>query len=590
MMTDEEVGCRERAAQSANRELRSTAGKVLVVCLDGATLDLLQPWMEAGRLPTLARFKRDGVSGPLQSVIPPITAPAWASFMTGKNPGKHGVYHFINRGPQSSQQAFVSAASRTGQTLWDLLGQYGKRVLVLNVPTTYPPSPVNGVLIADFLTPPGRRDFTYPPSVLDDIEAQFGKYPLHLKTLMFSANLSGPNTERLLREVRHELKYKFDVAHYLLDRYDSDFTILHILGTDRVQHELWNLLDPSHPMYDTKLAVRYGEAILDYFAQVDQEIARLEARFNDDVTTFIISDHGFGPVHRAIDLNVWLLEKGYIQIKPHAASRFKYWLWRMGLTNELVVRVLLKTFFKYGAGLVERMSDETLFKSVRFFAQRGQNNPLFSLEDVDWSRTKAYAFVGMGAININLKGREPTGSVEPADYQSVKQEITAELKQLYDKAKAQPVQGHVFLREEIYHGPYTEQAPDIMYLPNEAGYVAGSMMGFTANRAIIDAPAWPGHHRMNGLLLAKGMCLKQGASVNGAALIDLAPTILYLMGCPIPRDMDGRVLVEMIEDSVVASRAPAYQEPASLAQPPAPLSSDEDQQVVERLRELGYLL
>src|SRR6266849_2073855 len=188
--------------------------KVLVICLDGATFDLLRPWIEAGRLPTLKRFLAEGVSGDLQSVIPPITAPAWASFMTGKNPGKHGIYHFVNRAPQGGHQAFFSATSRTGRTLWELLGEDGKQVVVLNVPTTYPPQPVNGVLIADFLTPPGKKDFTYPLSLLDEIEEKFGKYPLHLRTLMFSANLSGPNAERLLRELHHELKYKFDVAHY----------------------------------------------------------------------------------------------------------------------------------------------------------------------------------------------------------------------------------------------------------------------------------------------------------------------------------------------------------------------------------------
>jgi predicted AlkP superfamily phosphohydrolase/phosphomutase len=565
--------------------------KVLVICLDGATWNLLQPWIEAGRLPTFNQFLDEGVSGDLTSVIPPITAPAWASFMTGKNPGKHGIYHFINRGPQAGHQAFVSSASRTGNVLWELLGEAGKRVTVLNVPTTYPPQKVNGVLISDFLTPPGKRDFTYPLSLLDEIEQTFGSYPLHLKTLMFSANLTGSNTERLLRELHHELKYKFDVAHYLLDHYESDFTILHILGTDRIQHELWNFIDPRHPRFDQKLSRRYGDKIIEYFARVDAEIKRLVDRFNDEATTFIISDHGFGPVHKAIDLNVWLLEQGYIQIKANARSRLKHRLWKMGLTNEVMARLLLKTFFKYGAGMVDKVSDETIFKSIRFLAQRGQNTPLFSLDDVDWSRTKAYALVGMGAVNVNLEGREPTGSVKPgSSYQTLKEEIADRLKELIDPETGDRVNGQVFIREQIYHGPYLDQSPDIMFLPNDTGYVAGSMMGFTANKAIVDNPAWPGHHRLRGIFLAKGKHVQKGKRLDQAGIIDLAPTLLYLMGSPIPRDMDGRVLAPMFEESFVSSRTIQYREEEHRPEPTAPCSPDEEQQVIERLKDLGYLM
>lgn len=564
--------------------------KALVICLDGATFDLLRPWIDAGRLPTLQRFMNEGVSGELESVIPPITAPAWASFMTGKNPGKHGIYHFVNRGPQGGHQMFVSAASRVGQTLWELLGADGKKVMVLNVPTTYPPQPVNGVLISDFLTPPGKRDFTYPLSLLPGIEATFGPYPLYLKTLMFSANLSSANAERLLRELHHELKYKFDVAHYLLDHYESDFIILHILGTDRIQHELWNFIDPRHPKYDQRMSQRYSEPIRDYFACVDAEIDRLVRRVGDDVPTFIISDHGFGPVHRAIDLNVWLLEQGYIHIKSNARSRVKYRLWKLGLTNERLARLLLKTFFKYGAGLVEKLSEETIFKSIRFLAQRGQRNPLFSLDDVDWSRTKAYALVGMGAVNINLEGREGMGSVKSGDYQSLKEEIAEKLQNLTDPATGERVGGRVVLREQVYHGPYVEHAPDIMFLPNETGYVAGSMMGFTANQSIIDAPAWPGHHRMNGIFLAKGTFVQKGKRLDGASILDLAPTLLYLLGSPIPRDMDGRVLTSIFEDSFVASRTVSYREEDRREEIPLPFAPDEEQQVIERLKDLGYLM
>ncbi len=569
----------------------SVSGKVLVICLDGATFDLLRPWIDAGRLPTLKQFMDEGVSGELQSVIPPITAPAWASFMTGKNPGKHGVYYFVNRGFQGSQQAFVDATSRAGKTLWELLGDEDKRVIVLNVPTTYPPQKVNGVLVSDFLTPPGRRDFTYPLSLVDELEGKLGKYPLHIKTLLFSANLSGRNADRLLRELHHELIYKFNVAHYLLDTYESDFTILHILGTDRIQHELWNVIDPYHPRYDESLAARYREKIIDYFAQVDAEIARLMDRFDEDTTTFIVSDHGFGPAHKAIDLNVWLLEEGYISIKTTISSQLKYKLWKMGLTNAVFIRLLLKTVFRYGAGIVEKIPEASLFKSLRFFLRRGQKSPLLSLDDVDWPRTKAYSPVGMGGICINVEGREPTGSIKHGRaYQALKEEVAEKLRELKDPVTGERINGQVFLREDIYRGPYLERAPDILFLPNDAGYMAGNMLGFTSNRAIIEMTPWPGHHRMNGVFLAKGRHLRRGASIRGATLLDVAPTILCLMGCKIPNDMDGNVLSAIFQEGFLTSQGIQYTHGSSVEESPHPSGSDGEEEVIRRLKDLGYLV
>ncbi len=566
--------------------------RVLVICLDGATFSLLDPWMASGRLPNLKRIADEGVRGDLASVVPPITAPAWASFMTGKNPGKHGVYHFVNRGDTSDRNAFVHSGSRAGKALWHLLGESGKKVLVLNVPTTYPPEEVNGALISDFLTPPGRRDFTYPASLADELEEAFGAYPLHLKTLMFSPGLSASNARRLLREVRHEAGVKFDAAHYLLDRHDADFCILHILGTDRVQHELWRAFDPEDQGRGDRIARPCGEEAIRYFAEIDAEIGRLCERFDEDGTTFIISDHGFGPIRRVIDLNVWLLENGYIQIRSGPRSRLKSALWRRGLTKEVFIRLALRTFFKYGAGIAAKIPDESIFKSMLFLAKRGDRGQLlFSFDDVDWARTRAYAPVGMGAININLRGREPEGAVDPGDeHESLREEIAAKLRDLRDPDTGERIAADVHLREEVYHGPFLDRAPDILFLPNASGLFAGSMTGFFSNRWIFENAAWPGHHRMEGILLARGKRIRKGRRIEGAALIDLAPTILHLLGNSVPSDMDGRVLTELFEEGFLEHRPPAFQapeeEPADARSGPG--GGEED--VVRRLKDLGYLI
>src|SRR5215831_14739608 len=145
--------------------------RVLFIGLDGSTFDVLDPLVNKGLMPSLKRFTEEGVRGPLETTIPPITPTAWVSWMTGKNPGKHGVFEFLLRraGSGDLPDVPVSSHSRDGVPFWDVLGQMGKRAIVTNVPCTYPPSMVNGLMVSDFLTPRGRRDFTYPDSLLGEI-------------------------------------------------------------------------------------------------------------------------------------------------------------------------------------------------------------------------------------------------------------------------------------------------------------------------------------------------------------------------------------------------------------------------------------
>jgi predicted AlkP superfamily phosphohydrolase/phosphomutase len=227
-----------------------------------------------------------------------------------------------------------------------------------------------------------------------------------------------------------------------------------------------------------------------------------------------------------------------------------------------------------------------------FLSRRGQDGSLlFSFNDVDWSRTRAYSLVGMGAINVNLMGREPQGSVQPGEeYQAVKEEIAERLRNLEDPDTGQPIVADVYLREEVYHGPYLDRAPDIMFLPNASGLFAGSMTGFSSNKWIFENSVWPGHHCMEGILLARGKGFKTDEPVEGARLVDLAPTILHILGNKIPADMDGRVLTELFEETFLEGRPIEYSEPAEDEDAPATLSDEEQEDVIRRLKDLGYLV
>lgn len=561
------------------------ANKVVIVGLDGAGFQTLQPWMDAGHLPTLREMMKRGTSGSLTSIVPPVTAPAWSSFMTGKNPGKHGIYYFTTRDKTTGREVPVSAYSRSGKTLWELLSESGKTVTVLNVPTTYPPSPVNGIMVAGFLTPKGKRDFVYPPSLLDEIEGAFGPYPLYLKT-NFTANLSEANVERFLAELEHELRYKFAVLHYLMDRYPADFTMVHIWGTDRIQHDLWNLFDEAHPRYDPVLSAKYKERIIGYFSAVDAQIARLRERLDDETTLIIMSDHGFGPIHRFIDLNVWLLEQGYIAIKETPLAQFRLRAWKMGLTYEFFIRGLL-WLMKWGV----RLPDRTPADAVNLIREEGFQ-PLLSLRDVDWSRTKAYSKFGLGQIVINVEGREPRGSVKPgAEYRAVRDEIVEKLKQLRDPATGRVIGGQVYTKEDVYSGPYLDEAPDITYLPMESNYLANVLMGFTTRHWIMDNPVLFGNHRMEGVIIVEGKDVRPGGWLSEASILDVAPTVLYAMGERIPRDMDGRVLTELFVPEFL-NRRPVEWRDAEEATSPAKagaLTREDEETILERLKGLGYL-
>ncbi len=561
------------------------ASKVVIIGLDGGSLRTLKPWILAGHLPNLRDLIECGASGPLTSIVPPETATAWSSFMTGKNPGKHGIFGFTAKEKGTGRIVPVSAESRTGKAFWNLLSDAGKQVLVLNVPTTYPPHPVNGVMISGFLTPKGKRDFVSPPSLLEEIEERFGPYPLYMRTY-FSANLSEANAERFLQELHEELETKFEVLHYLMDRTPSDLVTFHLWGTDRVQHDLWNVIDEEHPSYEEEFAGKYRHRIVEYFTAVDAQIGKLRERLDEDTTLVIMSDHGFGPIHQTIDLNVWLLDQGYIHIKKSAVSRLRFRAWKMGFTYEVLLRFLLK-LLRFGLRLPDLSPADTV-NMVR----DNSLNPLLSLNDVDWTRTQAYSTMGMGQIVINVEGRDARGSVKQgAEYRRIRDEIVCRLGEMRDPATGRPIGGKVYTKEEIYHGPYLDEAPDITFLPLENNTMASALMGFTTRQWIVDNPFLFGNHRMDGMLIAYGKNIRRGHAAKDAHLIDLAPTVLHLMGEKIPKDMDGKVLTQIFTDAFARKEKIEWTDSVEESgdEPSSTMSPDDEATIMERLKRLGYI-
>lgn len=371
-----------------------------------------------------------------------------------------------------------------------------------------------------------------------------------------------------------------------MEKYPGDFTMFHLYETDRIQHELWNLIDETHPFYNKKLAKKYRDKIIDYFCQVDRKIGQLIEEVDEDTTVFIMSDHGFGPIHRCIDLNAWLLKEGYIQIKKNFFSQLRYRVWKWGFTYETLFKFLLKTVVKHGAGIIQKFHSE---KTLQFL-RRGKVNIFFSTKDVDWSQTRAYGRVGWGGININLAGRDSMGSVMKEDYESLREEIVKKLKNLVDPDTGKRVEGKVHIREETFHGKHQNLAPDLIFLPMDNGYIAGNVMGFTSNQPFTENRVWPGGHLMNGILMAKGKQIIKGKKIKGAGIMDLAPSILHLMGLKVPKNMDGKVLTDLFTRDFLEKHEIQYQKEASPDEKikKKNIKADSDE-VIHRLKGLGYL-
>jgi predicted AlkP superfamily phosphohydrolase/phosphomutase len=552
------------------------SNKLLAIGLDGASFNVLDPLIDSGHLPNIAMLIAGGSRANLETTFPPITAVAWSSFMTGKNPGKHGIFEFVRRDHRSNREMAVNASFRKGRAIWDILSDNGKQVIVHNFPCTYPPHEINGLMIADFMTPRGRSDFTYPESLLTELEQKFGDYRLHLSQTYAEGNVGA-----VLDELFDELEYKAKVTEYLMTQYSWDAFFQYFWGTDRIQHELWHIIDDQHPRHDKGEAAEYRDRVYRYFSRVDETIGRLIELAGQDSLVLIASDHGFGPAHKYCSLNMWLLQEGFLKLKSDVATRAKKLMFSLGLTPELAFKLTRKIprTFRPARGVSSQPGVSKLLG--KFF---------LSFNDVDWNRSVAFSKGNYGQIYINLKDRELNGIVPTEKYEDVRNAIIVRLRALTDKSTGAAWVGKVFRREEIYSGPLVDEAPDIAFLPADMRYLPLGNADFTSNKFMVDAFGISGCHRMEGVMIARGNGIERGLKLEAARIYDMMPTLMYLFGEGVPEDVDGRVLTEMISAEYLAAHPIRFANktddgPADEFE----LSEAENADVIERLKSLGYV-
>jgi len=278
--------------------------KIIVIGLDGATFDLLMPWISEGMLPNLGKLVTKGVKGNLQSTFPPFSAVAWSSYITGKNPGKHGVFDFRHPRSVSQSRNFTSSRSLRSQSLWRILSDHGKRVGIVNVPMTYPPEEVNGFIIGNTLTATVNKDLFYPKNIYEDIQFIIKNYRLELNW----ENYDEGNMTDLLRDISEMIRKKGDIALFCMANYPWDFFNVVFTEIDRIQHFIWRYVDEKHSLYSKDMAKKYYQSIIEYYQLVDSYIGKMMEKADQDTSIFIMSDHGFGPLEKKIYLNKWLID------------------------------------------------------------------------------------------------------------------------------------------------------------------------------------------------------------------------------------------------------------------------------------------
>lgn len=551
--------------------------RILVIGLDGATWDLARPWAEEGKLPHLSRMLAGGTAGHLMSTIPPISPAAWSSFMTGKNPGKHGVFDFTVR---DFDTYGMRVATRPREpTLWGLLSAQQRRVCIVNVPQTYPPEQVNGIMVAGLGTP-SQRVFTHPAELTQTLRRE--DYRIVTDT---TVRRDGP--QRFLAEVFQTAEQITDTALRLLGEEDWDLGMVVLRLTDEIPHFFWHWMDESHPSYQPGDAF-LREAIQRCYEKADELVGKLVAGVDErETTVFIVSDHGFGPLHKDVYLNEWLRQQGYLVYRSHLTARalFKRLMQRLGLTRTQVGQTLSRWGLHWLRG--------TLRDGLGALGEAFPNDSQPRVAElVDWERTQAYSVGYIGQIYLNVAGRDPLGIVSPGqEYEQLRTELGKLLLEMTDPEDGKPIVDRVLHREEVYEGQHLSHAPDLLVLMRGLTYITRQSYETAERGRICGLPPTgeTGGHRQEGILLAWGDQITKDKWVENTRIEDIAPTILHLLGCQVPPDMDGRVLTGLLDPEWLATHPVSYGD--SQLQPEATdaLTPEEEENLMEHLRNLGYV-
>jgi predicted AlkP superfamily phosphohydrolase/phosphomutase len=539
-----------------------------------------------GRLPVFSRLIENGSRATLKSTRPPLTPAAWASFYTGTNPGKHGVVDFFRRLPGTYSLTPVSAQAVKGRTVWSIASDYGKRVCVYNVPLTYPAIPVNGIMISGMDSPGLDPKAFFPSSCREEILGRFPDFEIEpTYNPIYINNHFDDAVGEYIQRLDTYLHLQLDVIKYLMQKEDWDLFVAVIRSPDSFQHTFWDSVETviTQGMENASPDdIRRAEAVFGCYESIDRELGEMVSDRDKEMNLVIMSDHGFGPLHREICLNKVLEDAGLLKFNEVNTSR--------------------RIRYKFIKGLSTRLPDSTKKKISKILRKRGMARSIFLntlVDDIDWEQTQLYSLGQFGCLYTNMRGREPMGTVSDGD-ERLAMLATAEaaLTQVVDPEDGLPVITEFHRREDLFHGSQTGEMPAaVVTMRNYSYRGVCSLTSELEYDAKIRRPhddwddlAPTGCHRLEGVLLMHGPDITQ-SDLGVRNITDVTPTILSLLGLPGSESFDGEIIREALENEGAAGECisrPMIENEKFISMEPS-YSEVEEEEIRRKLENLGYL-
>lgn len=507
--------------------------RTVIFGVDGLTFRIIHPLMERGEMPNFKKLQDEGCEAVLESKYPPLTPPAWTSLSTGLKPARHGVFDFWTydeqQEPDKPRKAHVQSRRKAGKAIWNIMSEYGKQVLVLNVPATYPPDTVNGYMVSGYLTPSAEGDFTYPPSFKEELFREVPDYKIDIPLREIFKGKVETRVNRLVEATLDMTRQRIKLLSFMLKEKPWDFCYVAFVGPDRLQHSLWDEI------------VSFEPHTVEYYRLLDAALGLCLEQLKPEDALFVVSDHGFQGVSRSFDINEYLFSQGLLKLHSAAergrASRvatLKHSLKQIGLIS--MARAIKKSL--KSAGIIKKKKQGGVYKPI--------------LADVDWEYTLAYvpSLSGYGGGYADICLHEHISCERIA-------ELSEDLKRQVDPVTKQPLIDAIYTTEVYGEGPYAPKEQHLLLLPND---------GITFNMSLGNKWLWndvstgrdskkrQGSHQKDGVLYTYGGNFKHGFKAPNAEVYDLVPTVLKSMGLPLPHEFDGKILEELFEENKQATQ------------------------------------
>jgi len=463
--------------------------------IDSATWDLIKPWAEQGKLPGFSRLLKQKKALNLQSTIPPLTPMAWTSLYTGVNAGKHNIYDFYKIDKNKKITINLSIANKA-PTIFQLLSKKNKKIAVLNLPFTYPPEPVKGIMLSGFLAPNLQSNFIFPNSLQREFKQKFPDYAFTEKARY---GMDKPSQKAYFAELCSSVEQKIAAFEWAESKTKWDLFAVNFMEVDHGQHWFYN--EPKK--------------VLAVYQRIDKYLSKKLKQGQYD-NYLVFSDHGAGPYYKNLNLNTYFLKRGLLKLKNKPLVKIKKLLFDVGLTPSKIAQLAL-----WLNKLPSSKKGRSHAQKIKLFLE---------LADIDWRHSIAYAFGYYGNIYLLKKDKNSIHKVKQA------------LLELKDRGKK--VIDMVWEKSEVYHGPYAKNAPDILYKAGNYAYGASAISPFLENK-VFSCPHTlkSGEHRPNGIfaLYGKAELTKNTKNID---IYQTSATLLDLLGVPVPDYFEGQSLLK----------------------------------------------